>query len=110
MDAIVNDPNDVRMSFSRDGNVMAVIMRSNGVQFYDISDPLSPSPLSDVFTIETDGGLAFTEGILDAKEGMPGQWFLAVSQTGETATILEVSFDSPEMAETPQEEEDDSLP
>ena len=110
----MNDPNDMRMSISRDGDVMAVIMRSNGVQFFDISDPTMPRPLSDVFTIETDGGLAFTEGVLDAKEGIPGQWFLLVSRDGATATVLEVALGSPALAgpeEDPEEgPEEESLP
>ena len=107
VDALVNDPNDMRMVISRDGDVMAVVMQTNGVQFFDISEPTMPRPLSEVYTIETDGGLPFTEGVLDAKEGVPGQWFLLISQNGMTASILEVAIG--ELEATPGQE-DDSLP
>ena len=69
--------NFVRLHIGSNG-VGAVRMENSGILFYDFSDPAKPERLTDILKVKTDAQTAaetpYLVGVIDAQEGLDGQW------------------------------------
>ena len=58
----------------------AVTMENSGIVFYDFSKHTKPEQVTWVYRTKTDPDTAattpFNVGVIDAQEGMPGQWYV----------------------------------